>query len=502
MSSSDGRSLSELHEKGNAAFKSGLFDDAIRLYTEALFINPQEASLLSNRSAAYIKKMEFHKAVQDAEAAVAIDKMYTKAYTRLHSALCHLGRFGEAVQRLCSIITLLKNSGAPKEDVETLRRLLPDAQEGARAVETARRLLEERNFSEAERVLKETSLAFPECFLVTIMMGEARASQQPELVLRTLAPFGQTHGSDTTYLYVRALASYHLGQDGFPTAQAILRQVIGMDPDNRKASELLKKVRAIESYKAEGNTAFQKNRLNDAISSYKAAVDVDPSNVKMVAVLRGNLAAAKMKLKDFSGALLDCEFAIKNGAESAKLFARRARIQEALNNYDEALRDIQKAASMDSSYNNEVHQIKVNARSAKRKDYYKVLGLSAQEADDAAIKRAYKKGCLQWHPDKWANASDEERTHAEKMFKEVGEAFSILSDPQKKQLYDSGQLDNASGVGNEGGRFSASSEDLLNVMNMMFQGSFGGGLGPSQKFFFSNGPQFSRQPKQGFVFRF
>jgi len=64
------------------------------------------------------------------------------------------------------------------------------------------------------------------------------------------------------------------------------------------------------------------------------------------------------------------------------------------------------------------------------RDYYEILGLG-READLAAIKKAYRRAALQYHPDK--NPGDSE---AEDSFKEAAEAYAVLSDPQKRRLYD------------------------------------------------------------------
>ncbi|ORC93162.1 putative TPR-repeat-containing chaperone protein DNAJ [Trypanosoma theileri] len=491
---------SELREEGNKAFKNGDFDAAIDLYTKAIEVNPQEVALFSNRSAAYIKKRSFSEAARDAEAAIAIDPTFAKAYFRLHNALCNLGRFDEAARRLLAGVKALEAASAPTEDIRHLRELHDGAVAAAKATETARRLLSERQPDAAAQALGPTAHAFPECAPVAFLLAEARAPRHPDEVTRALMPFALTHQSDPAYLYVRALASYYRGQDGFKTAQTILRQTLGLDPDNLKISALLKKIRVIESQKENGNSAFKEKRYKDAIEAYAAAIDMDPSNLRMVATLRGNQAAAKMELKEYSSALLDCDFAIANGMDSAKLYARRGRIQEALENYDDAVRDIQRAAEMDDSYSRELNRIKANAKRAKRKDYYKILGLSPNEGDESSIKRAYKKACLQWHPDKWANASEEERLHAEKMFKEVGEAFSILSDPKKKRMYDNGQLDNAV----EGASEAQFSNFDAEMMNMMFGGGFGGFSFPRGAhqggFGFSDAQSGFRQP--GFTFRF
>ena len=67
---------------------------------------------------------------------------------------------------------------------------------------------------------------------------------------------------------------------------------------------------------------------------------------------------------------------------------------------------------------------------AGKRDYYEVLGVD-RNADAAAIKKAYRKLAKKYHPD--TNAGNQ---HAEQMFKEVTEAYEVLSDPEKKKLYD------------------------------------------------------------------
>ena len=64
-------------------------------------------------------------------------------------------------------------------------------------------------------------------------------------------------------------------------------------------------------------------------------------------------------------------------------------------------------------------------------DYYDTLGVGKTASADE-IKKAYRKQALEWHPDK----HKDNKEAAERRFKEVNEAYQILSDPQKKQAYD------------------------------------------------------------------
>ena len=63
--------------------------------------------------------------------------------------------------------------------------------------------------------------------------------------------------------------------------------------------------------------------------------------------------------------------------------------------------------------------------------YYEILGLNSSATDDD-IKKGFKKMALKWHPDRNIN----NKTEAEKKFKEIAQAYEVLSDPKKKELYD------------------------------------------------------------------
>jgi len=69
---------------------------------------------------------------------------------------------------------------------------------------------------------------------------------------------------------------------------------------------------------------------------------------------------------------------------------------------------------------------------------YEVLGVT-RVASEAQIKKAYRRGALKNHPDKLSGKSETEQAEAKERFTEIGQAYAILSDPEKRRLYDIGE---------------------------------------------------------------
>ncbi|MFT5883088.1 MAG: molecular chaperone DnaJ, partial [Crocinitomicaceae bacterium] len=107
-----------------------------------------------------------------------------------------------------------------------------------------------------------------------------------------------------------------------------------------------------------------------------------------------------------------------------------------------------------------------------KKDYYDLLG-TARDADAPTIKKAYRKLAIKFHPDK--NPDDAE---AEAKFKEIGEAYEVLSNEDKRAAYDRyGHSAFDGGMGGRGGGGGGGFHDASDIFSQVFGGAFGGGGG-------------------------
>ena len=107
-----------------------------------------------------------------------------------------------------------------------------------------------------------------------------------------------------------------------------------------------------------------------------------------------------------------------------------------------------------------------------KRDFYEVLGVD-RNADADALKKAYRKLAIQYHPDRQQGKSDAEKKEAEEKFKEAAEAYDVLSDPDKRARYDrlGPEGYDQMGGGFQGGGMSM--EDIFRQFGDLF-GGFGG----------------------------
>lgn len=125
-----------------------------------------------------------------------------------------------------------------------------------------------------------------------------------------------------------------------------------------------------------------------------------------------------------------------------------------------------------------------------KRDYYEVLGVD-KNADDAALKKAYRALAKKYHPD--MNPGDAE---AEKKFKEASEAYAVLSDADKRRQYDQfghAAFENGGGAGGFGG-FDFNGADFSDIFGDIFGDLFGGGRRSSRA---NNGPMKGMNIRKG-----
>lgn len=189
-----------------------------------------------------------------------------------------------------------------------------------------------------------------------------------------------------------------------------------------------------------GNKLFKVGKFREAHKLYTEALEIDPLNADINSKLLYNRALMNSKIGSIRDAIADCNVALKTNPAYLKVILLRAKCHTDMENYEESVKDYEAALKIERTIEikNALKEAKIALKRSKRKDYYKILGIDKRASDDE-IKKAYRKRALVHHPDRHASASEEEKREQEKKFKEIGEAYAVLSDPQKKDRFDNGQ---------------------------------------------------------------
>lgn len=244
---------------------------------------------------------------------------------------------------------------------------------------------------------------------------------------------------EAKYLYAKSV--YGLGS--VDNALSVLKSCLSRDPDHKKCRVLFKAIRQGEDLFRQGNEFFDSSK-EKSLEKFKEylVLNEDPYNLMEV---RGKMCSLYKLLKKVNEGIAICSLIIDSvDKESASEFLRDAKINRAEihiinDDLDAAERDANDLAQSfrgDQRVNELHHKVARLRKMAKRKDYYKILGV-AKVANDRELKKAYRKLALKNHPDRQRDPT--KKKEAETKFKEIAEAYEVLKDQEKRQRYDNGE---------------------------------------------------------------
>ncbi|KAF8115956.1 hypothetical protein N665_0025s0391 [Sinapis alba] len=231
-------------------------------------------------------------------------------------------------------------------------------------------------------------------------------------------------------------------------------------------------IRELLRLKSAGNEAFKSGRHTEAVEHYTAALSCNVESRSFTAVCFCNRSAAYKALGQLSDAIADCSLAIALDQNYSKAISRRATLFEMLRDYGQAASDMhryvniltkqmeEKASGVHDRFTNlanDIRQARMRLSDLEEKsrketslDMYLVLDV-VPSCSASDIRKAYRKAALKHHPDKagqsltrneskdetlWKEIGEEVRKDTDKLFKMIGEAYAVLSDPAKRSQYD------------------------------------------------------------------
>ncbi|KAK8055984.1 small glutamine-rich tetratricopeptide repeat-containing protein A [Apiospora rasikravindrae] len=464
---------------GNKFFKERDYRNAIIQYSRAVELIPNSATFLSNRAAAYMSHGQYEAALGDCTRAVDLDPTNPKFLLRLARIYTSLGRPEEALTTFSRIQppASAKDMAQAKEmssHVRAAKDALHNGTSGSMVLHA---------LDQAEKLLGLGAMKPRKWQLMRgaahLKIGGINSLGEAQNVAMSLLRF---NSQDPEALVLRGRALYCQGDN--EKAIQHFRKALSCDPDFRDAVKWLRTVQKLDRMKEEGNSDYKAGRWQAAFDKYSSALEVDPTNRGTNAKLLQNRALCRLKLKQYNEAVADCDRAVSLDPQYIKARKTKANALGQADRWEDAVREwksIQEMDPEDRTIPKEVRKAELELKKSQRKDYYKILNVE-KSADDTQIKKAYRKLAIVHHPDK--NPGDDA---AAERFKDIGEAYETLSDPQKRARYDSGEdlvdpsdmFSGGGGMGGMGGMGGGMGgidpEILFSMMNG--GGGFGGGEG-------------------------
>eukprot|EP00730_Choanoeca_flexa_P015999 TRINITY_DN7476_c0_g2_i1.p1 TRINITY_DN7476_c0_g2~~TRINITY_DN7476_c0_g2_i1.p1 ORF type:complete len:527 (+),score=172.59 TRINITY_DN7476_c0_g2_i1:87-1583(+) len=448
--------------RGNELYKQGKYRAAIEAYTSAIGLHP-EAAYYNNRAAAQIMLMDYEAALKDAKVALSKDESNPKYHLRAGKSYLSLGRFTDAKRHYDRVLELDASNATAKKESECIGQIQQLAQQAADAADKGR-------FNNSVSLMSKALDLAPKA--VNLRLQQAlyyRSADKPGDAERIASGVLRDDGMHAQALYVRGLCLYDRNE--MEQAIAHFRRALQSNPDHKESRAAMKLSKKLQAAKEAGTVKFKAGEYEEALVYYKEALEVDPSNDLFNAKLHFNCAVVNAKLDNNEQAIEDCTRALELDDGYIKALLKRGELRLKIEQYEEAVQDYEQVVDKEPSnrdHREALRRAKLELKKSKRKDYYKLLGCP-KDASDYDIKKAYKKAALRCHPDR---VPEEEKEEAEAKFKEIGEAYAVLSDPQKKRRYDNGEdLEDMNHGHGHGGM------DPSDIFAQMFAGGFGGGGG-------------------------
>jgi len=423
---------------GDRAVTARKYGEAVQHFSAAISAAPDQFQPYYKRAIAQFALGKAASAIRDLDSALQIDDTHVQALMKRALFCRKSGKFDQALQDLDRLESLGKT---PQSTITSERNIITKAREDLHMVTTS---LEHQMYSAAGNQLDtvlEVAPNAPELLMLRATCASG-ASQHSEVLKYT----GQVlkHDSDNTAAYLlRGNALFAM--DELDAAIKHYQGCLRSDPEHSKCRNMFKSVKKIQKLLSSADEYMNLRRFNKALADYEAAQQVDSKYSEHSVLLNNGLCKAYAKNSKGQEAVDACTKALNMDANNNDIQTARGDAYLLLGQLGQANNDYQAVLQRDQQHQGaregmqriqqQQHQQQRQEMLAKRKDYYKILSVS-KDANEREIKRAYRQLALQWHPDRQPADQKEE---AEKQFRDIAEAYEVLSDEEKRGKYDRGE---------------------------------------------------------------
>ena len=419
-----------LRSSAEVAAAKGDTVTALKLYTALLDAEPSQINYF-HRAGVYLKKHQYAHAISDLNRAMELDSKFFKGMMLRAKVYKVTGMCEAALEDVRTILAAQpthKEASSEKPKVEQCVAL----------VQQARALLAAHQHDQAKHTITQAlDIAYDSHKLLLMRIEAHTALRDWQSILVDTRKILQNDKSSMDALYIRGRAYYFLGEHD--NALTHYKEGLRLDPEHKAIKEATKALKLLVRRIANTDAALQQNNGAEALEEIEAALSMDPQHTVIRPGLLLKKTEALLKLKRWAAARDLASELITADENNVDAYCKRAEAKLGLEEFDQAVADYTKATQINPQHQaatQGLHHAQLELKKSQQKDYYKELGIP-RNANARAIKKAYRKAALLWHPDK--HEADADKTLAEKKFQAIAEAYEVLSDPEIKGKYDRGE---------------------------------------------------------------
>lgn len=420
---------------------AGKYSDALPHFHEAINNDPNNYLTYFKRATVFLALNRPKAALDDLNKALELNQNFTSALSQRASLQVKMGNLDEAHIDYENILSkepenndallMYERIEKLKDEIMNIQYLIQDYQYDI-ALNSINPIIEVIPYN--PELLKLRADAFEKVGEIRRAIGD----------YRTIAKLSV---DAATYLTIAKLC-YKLGE--VEESLNNVRECLKLDPDHKSCMDFYKPTKKLNNHIKNMLSSKQSKDNEDCINQGKNALKVLKNNKEQLALIysiQSVMCHCSSKAGDIIEGIKICDEALENSQdggvegialEKADVICDKADLMADKEDYTEALKLYQESQKLKQSKRarEAIEKMKRIQKQKKKRDYYKILGVT-RAADENEINRAYRKLAAKWHPDR--HQDEESKKSAQAKFMDIADAKAVLTDPEKRQLYDRGE---------------------------------------------------------------